>query len=134
MSDPEPGTRTGKLWGGRFAGGPSPTLEALSRSTHFDWRLVPYDLAGSHAHAKALGAAGYLTPDDAAAIHAGLDALGERYAAGDLQPAPSAEEAATGAGMDPLLRSVLIAAVGAVAALGVLLLVLRHRKHRDQDA
>ena len=34
------GTNEGKLWGGRFAGGPSPELEALSRSTHFDWRLV----------------------------------------------------------------------------------------------
>ena len=47
-------TNEGKLWGGRFASGPSPELEALSRSTHFDWRLVPYDIAGSHAHALAL--------------------------------------------------------------------------------
>jgi len=46
-----PGTTgTGKLWGGRFAGGPSPELEALSRSTHFDWRLASYDLDGSRAH------------------------------------------------------------------------------------
>ena len=58
------GTNEGKLWGGRFAGGPSPELEALSRSTHFDWRLVPYDLAGSRAHANALHAAGLLTDDD----------------------------------------------------------------------
>lgn len=29
-----------RLWGGRFAGGPSPELEALSRSTQFDWRLA----------------------------------------------------------------------------------------------
>ena len=49
-------TGEGRLWGGRFAGGPSPELEALSRSTHFDWRLVPYDLAGSVAHANALHA------------------------------------------------------------------------------
>ena len=48
--------RQGKLWGGRFAGGPSPELEALSRCTHFDWRLAPYDLAGSRAHARALHA------------------------------------------------------------------------------
>ena len=47
------GTNEGKLWGGRFAGGPSPELEALSRSTHFDWRLALYDIAGSHAHATA---------------------------------------------------------------------------------
>ena len=57
-------TNEGTLWGGRFAGGPSPELEALSRSTHFDWRLVPYDLAGSRAHANALHRAGLLTDAD----------------------------------------------------------------------
>ena len=29
-------------------------MMALSRSTHFDWRLASYDLDGSRAHAKAL--------------------------------------------------------------------------------
>jgi len=48
------------LWGGRFSGGPAAALQALSQSTHFDWRLAPYDIAGSHAHAKALGVAGGL--------------------------------------------------------------------------
>jgi argininosuccinate lyase len=86
------GTNTGKLWGGRFAGGPSPELEALSRSTHFDWRLAPYDIAGSHAHAKALGAAGYLTPDDEAEIHRGLDVLARRWSDGELVPDPSDED------------------------------------------
>ena len=63
----EPGTTNqGKLWGGRFASGPSPELEALSRSTHFDWRLTPYDLAGSRAHANALHAAGKRVPEDVA--------------------------------------------------------------------
>ncbi|HRI98663.1 MAG TPA: argininosuccinate lyase, partial [Nocardioides sp.] len=80
------GTNEGKLWGGRFASGPSPELDALSRSTHFDWRLTLYDIAGSHAHAKALGAAGLLTDDDEAAVHAGLDALTLRYQAGELRP------------------------------------------------
>ena len=32
------------LWGGRFTGGPSDALAALSKSTHFDWRLASYDL------------------------------------------------------------------------------------------
>ena len=62
--DPSTGTRQGALWGGRFAGGPSPELERLSRSTHFDWRLVPYDLAGSRAHAGALHRAGLLSDAD----------------------------------------------------------------------
>jgi argininosuccinate lyase len=85
MTDPG-STNTGKLWGGRFAGGPSPELEALSRSTHFDWRLVPYDLAGSCAHARALHAAGLLTDTDLAELTRGLEVLGERYAAGTLHP------------------------------------------------
>jgi argininosuccinate lyase len=85
-------TNTGKLWGGRFAGGPSAELEALSRSTHFDWRLTPYDLAGSHAHANVLHAAGLLSDADLAELHRGLDALGERYAAGTLLPDPSDED------------------------------------------
>ena len=57
-------TNEGALWGGRFASGPSPELQALSRSTHFDWQLTPYDLAGSRAHANALHRAGLLTDAD----------------------------------------------------------------------
>ncbi|MBU2696366.1 argininosuccinate lyase [Nocardioides sp. WV_118_6] len=85
-------TNTGKLWGGRFEGGPSPELDALSRSTHFDWRLGLYDIAGSHAHAKALGAAGLLTADEEATLHAGLDALAARFRDGSLRPDPSDED------------------------------------------
>ncbi|EON22223.1 MULTISPECIES: argininosuccinate lyase [Nocardioides] len=85
-------TNEGKLWGGRFEGGPSPELEALSRSTHFDWRLALYDIAGSHAHAKALGAAGLLTADEENELHRGLDVLTEAFTSGRLQPSPSDED------------------------------------------
>ena len=86
------GTNEGKLWGGRFAGGPSPELEALSRSTHFDWRLGLYDLAGSHAHAKALGAAGLLSAEEEAELHRGLDVLASQWSSGELQPSASDED------------------------------------------
>ncbi len=92
MSAAEPSTNVGKLWGGRFAGGPSPELDALSRSTHFDWRLTPYDLAGSRAHANALHRAGLLTEADHAELVRGLDVLGERYASGALHPDPTDED------------------------------------------
>ena len=85
-------TNTGKLWGGRFEGGPSPELDALSRSTHFDWRLTPYDLAGSRAHANVLHSAGLLTAADHAELLRGLHTLGEKYAAGELHPDPSDED------------------------------------------
>ncbi|WP_193615020.1 argininosuccinate lyase [Nocardioides lijunqiniae] len=90
--DAQEGTNEGMLWGGRFSGGPSPELEALSRSTHFDWRLTPYDLAGSRAHARALHRAGLLSDCELAELLRGCDVLGERYAAGDLRPDPSDED------------------------------------------
>jgi argininosuccinate lyase len=63
------------LWGGRFAGGPSDVLAALSKSTHFDWRLARYDIAGSRAHARVLHRAGLLTADELTGMITGLDAL-----------------------------------------------------------
>jgi argininosuccinate lyase len=100
-------TNEGKLWGGRFDGGPSPELEALSRSTHFDWRLVPYDLAGSVAHANALHRAGLLTDDDHSALLDGLATLNNEYAVGSLLPAPSDED------VHGALERLLIERVGA---------------------
>jgi argininosuccinate lyase len=85
-------TNEGSLWGGRFASGPSPELQELSRSTHFDWQLTPYDLAGSRAHANALHRSGLLTDADHAELLRGLSVLGERYDAGDLLPAPTDED------------------------------------------
>ncbi|VTR78483.1 argininosuccinate lyase [Cellulomonas hominis] len=64
--------QAGALWGGRFAGGPADALAALSKSTQFDWRLAPQDIAGSRAHARVLHAAGLL---DDAALAGMLDAL-----------------------------------------------------------
>ena len=81
-------TNQGALWGGRFTSGPSPELAALSRSTHVDWRLALYDIAGSHAHAKALAAAGLLTGEDEAELHRGLDVLTTRLTSGELLRIP----------------------------------------------
>ena len=63
------------LWGGRFASGPAEAMAALSASTHFDWRLAPYDIAGSRAHARVLHKAKLLTDDELAGMLAALDAL-----------------------------------------------------------
>jgi argininosuccinate lyase len=67
-------------------------MATLSRSTHFDWRLAPYDLAGSRAHANALHKAGLLTDDDLAAIIEGLDALASEVSSGAFQPAETDED------------------------------------------
>ena len=77
-----------RLWGGRFSAGPSPELIELSRSTQFDWRLAPYDIAGSVAHARALHRAGLLTDADAELMTAGLRALGTDVESGAFRPTP----------------------------------------------
>ncbi|CAM5554028.1 Argininosuccinate lyase OS=Streptomyces alboniger OX=132473 GN=argH PE=3 SV=1 [Streptomyces alboniger] len=64
-----------RLWGGRFADGPAEALAKLSASVHFDWRLAPYDIAGSRAHARVLHKAGLLTEDELTRMLAGLDRL-----------------------------------------------------------
>jgi argininosuccinate lyase len=85
-------TNTGALWGGRFSGGPSDALATLSKSTHFDWRLAPYDLAGSQAHARVLHRAGLLTDADLETLLAGLDSLAAKVADGATVPAESDED------------------------------------------
>jgi len=85
-------TNTGALWGGRFAGGPSPELAALSKSTHFDWRLAPYDLAGSRAHARVLHRAGLLTDEQRDGLVAGLESLAAKVASGEVVAAESDED------------------------------------------
>ena len=83
---------TGRLWGGRFADGPAAAMFALSRSTHVDWRLAPYDVAGSRAHAHALHRAGLLTADELTGMVAGLDQLAAEVEAGSLTPALTDED------------------------------------------
>ncbi|WP_010148357.1 argininosuccinate lyase [Serinicoccus profundi] len=75
---------TVSLWGGRFTGGPSDALAALSKSTHFDWRLAPYDLAGSRAHARVLHRAGLLSEADLGAMLSGLRQLRSDLESGDF--------------------------------------------------
>ncbi|MCM2418354.1 argininosuccinate lyase [Streptomyces sp. RKAG293] len=73
-----------RLWGGRFADGPAEALAKLSASVHFDWRLAPYDIAGSRAHARALHKAGLLTDDELGRMLAGLDRLAADVEAGTI--------------------------------------------------
>ncbi|HAY87785.1 MAG TPA: argininosuccinate lyase, partial [Micrococcus luteus] len=91
-TDARHGTNEGALWGGRFAGGPSEALAALSKSTHFDWRLAPYDIAGSRAHARVLHTAGLLSADDLDGMIAALDRLEADVRSGAYAPAASDED------------------------------------------
>lgn len=89
MSSSDSGTH--KLWGGRFAGGPSPLLDAINRSIGTDFRLWPHDIRLSRAWALALGEAGVLTREEAEQLRAGLDRVGMRLADG-AQPIATDED------------------------------------------
>jgi argininosuccinate lyase len=84
-----------RLWGGRFATGPAGAVAELSRSTHFDWRLAPYDLRGSRAHARALRQAGLLDDAELAKVLDALDALEAEARAGSFRPGEADEDVHT---------------------------------------
>ena len=83
------------LWGGRFSGGPSQALAALSVSTHFDFRLAHVDIAGSHAHADELHRVGLLTDQECADMHDALARLDADVASGAFVPAADDEDVHT---------------------------------------
>ena len=84
-----------RLWGGRFEGGPSDAMAALSLSIHFDWRLAPYDLAQSRAHARVLHRAGLLTDDELDAMIGALDGLEADVRSGAFVAVPADEDVHT---------------------------------------
>lgn len=62
-----------KPWGGRFTQATSELVEEFTGSISCDWRLYPYDIAGSIAHAAMLAKTGILTKKDASRIIRGLE-------------------------------------------------------------
>lgn len=84
-----------RLWGGRFASGPSDAMTKLSESTHFDWRLAPYDIAQTRAHANVLFAAGLLSADELALVLSALNDLERDVNNGVVVPDPSDEDVHT---------------------------------------
>jgi len=84
-----------RLWGGRFAGGPAQALARLSVSVQFDWRLAPYDLRASRAHARVLHGAGLLDDSELAAMLAALADLDAAAASGAFRPSVDDEDVHT---------------------------------------
>lgn len=67
-----------KLWGGRFEASLDEKTENFGASIKFEQRLAPFDLQGSLAHVKMLGATGIISGKEAGKIVAGLKALEEK--------------------------------------------------------
>ena len=81
-----PSSERTSLWGGRFEGGPAEALARLSVSVHFDWRLAPYDLLGSQAHARVLHRAGLLDADELTRMLGALEELRAEVVDGTFRP------------------------------------------------
>jgi argininosuccinate lyase len=67
--------RANSLWGGRFDGSPAKIMRRINASIDFDKRLYAEDIAGSKAHCAMLVAQNILSPEDGAAITAGLEQI-----------------------------------------------------------
>ena len=84
-----------RLWGGRFESGPAEALARLSVSVQFDWRLAPYDLLASRAHARVLHRAGLLSDGELARLLTALDSLTTACRDGSFRPSAADEDVHT---------------------------------------
>ncbi len=74
-----------KMWGGRFASGPSEIMEEINASIGFDKQLYAQDIAGSKAHCEMLAETGIIAREDANQILHGLDTILSEIEAGDFE-------------------------------------------------
>jgi argininosuccinate lyase len=81
-----------KPWGGRFGDATDRLVEAYTQSIDADARLLPYDIAGSMAHAKMLAAQGIISDADAAKITAGLTGILDDFYRGEFELKPELED------------------------------------------
>ena len=71
-----------RMWGGRFAAGPSAVMQEINASIDVDKRLYREDIAGSLAHAAMLAERGIISKEDGTAIARGLEAIRAEIDAG----------------------------------------------------
>jgi argininosuccinate lyase len=81
-----------RCWGGRFREAPDPRAAEFTRSLELDRALAVDDLTGSIAHARGLGRAGVLTPDEVERIVAGLESLKGDVETGTIEWDPALED------------------------------------------
>jgi len=68
----------------RFSLPPDPVFVALNASIGFDWRLAPYDVEQSRAHATMLAATGIISESDRDELLGGLDRVAAELDAGEF--------------------------------------------------
>src|SRR6185312_17044838 len=76
----------------RFSLPQDPVFRQLNASISFDWRLAPYDIAQSRAHAKMLAEAGIISTADRDALLNGLDRVADELDSGTFDFRPDDED------------------------------------------
>src|SRR5918998_5260201 len=76
----------------RFAAAQDPVFQALNASIAFDYRLGPYDVEQSRAHARMLAASGIIAERDRDALLGGLERVEEELERGDFPFHPDDED------------------------------------------
>jgi len=84
-----------QLWSGRFAEGPSQMTLSFTSSLSVDTRLAWYDIVGSLAHARMLGATGMVLEHETELLVEGLKQLLAELEAGNLDLSPDLEDVHT---------------------------------------
>ncbi len=74
-----------KPWSGRFTEATNELVEEFTASISYDWRLYPYDIAGSIAHANMLGKTGIIAKKEADRIVRGLEEILKEIASGSFK-------------------------------------------------
>ena len=74
-----------KAWSGRFNEPVSELVKCYTASVDFDKRLAEFDIQGSLAHSKMLGAQGIITQDDVKQIAQGLNEILQEIRAGQFE-------------------------------------------------
>src|SRR3954471_20468218 len=68
----------------RFSQPQDPIFQQLNASIGFDWRLAPYDIEQSRAHAKMLAARDIISASDRDALLGGLERVEEELESGEF--------------------------------------------------
>jgi argininosuccinate lyase len=76
----------------RFSEPQDPLFQALNSSISFDFRLWPYDIAQSQAHAQMLANSGIISAEDAAEIARGLDQVRDEIESDRFEIRPDDED------------------------------------------
>lgn len=74
-----------KTWSGRFNEPVAELVKRYTASVSFDQRLAEFDIQGSLAHARMLGAQGIISPVDVQAIEKGLGDILKEIQSGDFE-------------------------------------------------